>query len=79
MQNESGPTLAGRKTDAFELKVRFGCGALLGLAVGLGLCVSLWPLSTLGACLLVVVAVAACGAGAAKFGDRFWAHLRWLQ
>ena len=79
MKTESGPTLAARKPDAFEMKVRFGCGALLGLVVGLGTCVSLSPLSTLGACVLVGFAIAACGVGAAQFGDRFWANLRWLR
>lgn len=79
MKIESGPALAGRKPDAFEMMVRFGCGALLGLVVGLGMCVSLSPLSTLGACMVVGFAVAVCGVGAAYFGDSFWANLRWLQ
>ncbi|MDM0021631.1 hypothetical protein [Variovorax saccharolyticus] len=79
MKIESGPTLAGRKPDAFEMKVRFACGALLGLVVGLGMCVGLSPLSTLGACVLVGIAMVACGVSAAHFGDSFWANLRWLQ
>jgi hypothetical protein len=61
------------------MKVRFGCGALLGLVAGLGMCVSLWPLDTFGACMVMVLAIAACGTCAAWFGDRFWANLRWLQ
>ena len=69
----------GRTPDAFEIKVRFGCGALLGLVVGLGMCVGLSPLSTLGACMLVGIPVVACGASAACFGDSFWAHLHWLR
>lgn len=79
MKTESEPALAGRKPDAFEMKVRFACGALLGLAVGLGMCVSRSPLSALGACILVGVVVLACGTCAARFGDSFWANLRWLQ
>ena len=79
MKTESRPTLAGRKPDAFEMKARFACGALLGLAVGLGMCVSLSPLSTPGACILVDVAVTACGVCAVRLGDRFWATLRWLR
>lgn len=79
MKIESGPTPVGRTPDAFEIRVRFGCGALLGLVVGLGMCVGLWPLSTFGAYMIVGVAVAACGVGAAYFGDSFWANLRWLQ
>jgi hypothetical protein len=79
MKIESGPTLPGRTPDAFEMKVRFGCGALLGLVVGLGMCAALSPLSTLGACMLVGIAVVACGIGATCFGDRFWANIRWLQ
>lgn len=79
MKTESGPALAGRKPDAFEMKVRFACGALLGLAVGLGLCVNLSPLSALATCILVGAAVLACGICAARFGDNFWANLRWLR
>lgn len=69
---------AGRQVDAFERRLRFGCGALLGGVVGLGLCVKLWPASMLGAGILVVLSIALCGACAARWGDRFWAHLRWL-
>lgn len=79
MKTEPDPTPTGRRPDAFEMKVRFGCGALLGLVVGLGMCVRLWPLSAFFACVLVVFAIVACGIGAARFGDRFWAQLRWLQ
>lgn len=79
METPRGAAPAGREADAFELRLRFGCGAVLGLVVGLGLCVRLWPLSTLGACALVSLAVLACGVCAARWGDRFWAHLRWLQ
>ena len=79
MRIESGPTPVGRQIDSFEMKVRFGCGALLGLVVGLGLCVRLWPLSIFGVCLLVAASIMACGLGAARYGDRFWAKLRWLQ
>jgi hypothetical protein len=43
------------------------------------MCVSLWPLSTLGAWMLVGFAVAVCGVGAAYFGDTFWANFRWLR
>lgn len=79
MKTESGPALAGRKPGAFEMKVRLACGALLGLAVGLGICVSLSPVSALGACILVGIIVVACGTCAARFGDSFWADLRWLK
>jgi hypothetical protein len=79
MKIESRSALAGRTPDAFEMKVRFGCGAMLGLIVGLGMCVGLAPLSTLNACMLVGIAVATCGICAAYFGDSFWANLRWLQ
>lgn len=79
MKVEPRSTFTGRKADAFELKIRFACGALLGLVVGLGTCARLWPLGTFGTCVLVALTVAACGFCAARFGDRFWAHLRWLQ
>ncbi|MDM0076352.1 hypothetical protein QTH90_18225 [Variovorax sp. J2P1-59] len=79
MKVESGPVPTGRKPDAFEMRVRFICGALFGLVVGVGLCVSLWPLGVLGLSALVALAVVGCGLGAARFGDRFWARVRWLQ
>lgn len=69
----------GRQVDAFERKVRFGCGALLGLVLGLGLCVRLWPLSAFAMGALVLLVIVACGLCAVRWGDRFWAHLRWLQ
>ncbi|MDM0078950.1 hypothetical protein QTH90_31415 [Variovorax sp. J2P1-59] len=61
------------------MKVRFGCGALLGLVVGLGMCIILSLLRTMGACALVVFAIVGCGVSAAYFGDSFWANLRWLR
>ena len=79
MKTESAPVPAGRRPDAFEMRVRFCCGALLGLLVGLGLCVRLWPLGFVAMCALVSIAVVACGMGAARLGDRFWAGLRWFQ
>ena len=79
METQRRPPPEGRKADAFEIKVRLVCGALLGLVVGLSMCVSLWPLGTVGACMLVGFAIAACAVGAARFGDSFWASLRWLR
>ncbi|MDM0032817.1 hypothetical protein QTI33_11850 [Variovorax sp. J22P271] len=79
MKIESGPMPAGRRPDAFETRLRFCCGALLGLLVGLGMCVKLWPLGIFAVCALLTLAVVACGMGAARLGDRFWAGLRWLQ
>lgn len=73
------PAPLGRQVDAFERKVRFGCGALLGLVVGLGLCVRLWPLSRFAMGGVVLLAIVACGVCAVRWGDRFWARLRWLQ
>jgi len=67
MKTESGPVLADRQPDAFEMRVRFCCGALLGLFVGLGMCVRLWPLGIFAVCILVTIAVVACGASAARF------------
>jgi len=61
------------------MKVRGVCGALLGLLVGLGMCVRLWPLSIIGACVMVALAAIVCGLAAVRFGDGFWAKLRWLQ
>jgi len=79
MKIESGPDLAGRKPDAFEMKLRFACGALLGLLVGLGICVRVWPLGAVGVTLLVGGAMVICAVCAARFGDRFWAQLHWLR
>jgi hypothetical protein len=79
MKIEPASTFTERKADAFELQLRFACGALLGLVVGLGMCVRLWPLGAFGACMLVATTVVACGVCAARYGDKFWAQLRWLQ
>lgn len=79
MKTESAPVLTGRHPDAFEMRVRFCCGALLGIIVGLGLCVRLWPLGIFAVCTLLILAVVGCGVSAARFGDRFWANLRWLS
>lgn len=78
MKTKSQPELEDRTADVFGMTVRFVCGALLGLVFGVGVCVTIWPLSIFGACTLVVFAIAVCGICAAQFGDKFWANLRWM-
>lgn len=79
MKTKPLSTPPGREVDAFEWWLRFACGALLGLVVGLGFCVRLWPLGLVGACLLVLGAMAVGGFCAARWGDDFWARIRRLQ
>lgn len=68
------------KPDPLEQKVRFGCGSVLGLVLGLSLAVRWWP-STAGTLLLVVIGALLCGWMALKYGDGFWTNYvtRWLR
>lgn len=64
--------------DAFELRVRFGCGFLVGILLGFAAVVS-W----LGDLSLGTLVPAMLGGGvtagvlARYYGDRFWSSLRW--
>jgi hypothetical protein len=59
-----------------ERRVRFGCGALAGLAAGLVLAERMNG-SVVGNVLLVVVTAVAFGIAAAWIGDEFWNYIRW--
>jgi hypothetical protein len=73
----AGPLLPKRDGDSDwpfmrgERKVRFVCGALLGLASGCGLA-SRTGSGKAATVLWMVVVAAAFGAGAALLGDKFW-------
>lgn len=63
--------------DREAVGVRFGCGALFGLIVGLG---SIYSLPSVGPVIAVAVALAlVCGGLSARYGERFWSSAsRWL-
>ncbi|MFZ6672721.1 hypothetical protein [Undibacterium sp. Xuan67W] len=65
--------------DDSEKRVRFGCGALLGVFVGKGLVLE-YVVSSFGLKLgMVVAATLVCGFLAMKYGDEFWYSLKdWL-
>ena len=64
--------IAGRTSDSFELTVRFVCGALAGLHLGLWIAVYCWPLSPLQLWGTVIAYAMVFGYLAAKFCDAFW-------
>ena len=69
MKNEELPLLPG------ERRVRFGCGALAGLVLGVSLAFRMNG-GTVGAVLLVAGCALVMGVAAALFGERFWDFLR---
>lgn len=55
-----------------EKVTRFGCGALLGVFIGL-YCIAKWRIISSGtAVVTLVVAILVCGCLALKYGDEFW-------
>jgi uncharacterized membrane protein YccC len=63
----------GPTNDPFERRLRFGCGALLGVVLGFSFIVHELPEST-GRTWLAVIAVAALFFGllSRRYGDSFW-------
>ncbi len=60
--------------DRFEKGVRFGCGALAGLVLGIGAAVGMdWNARELAGILALAALI--FGGCAAAFGDRFWLML----
>lgn len=59
------------RPDRMERGVRFGCGSLFGVVLGIGVAAQVvepgWR-----AALIVVPAVLVCGLLAARWGDKFW-------
>jgi hypothetical protein len=64
------------KPDSLEKKVRFGCGFLFGLVIGLLEFTRIFLFSS-GSTLIVTVGIVAvvCGLLALKYGDRFWYYV----
>jgi uncharacterized membrane protein YfcA len=61
------------KPDKATLAVRFGCGALLGAVVGIGIAGQVLDADHPAAWLIVcLVSMLLLGYGAAKGGDEFW-------
>jgi hypothetical protein len=69
MKDEDFPLLPG------ERRVRFGCGALAGLVLGVSIAMRM-----IGGTVETVLLIAGCalvmGVAAALFGERFWDFLR---
>ena len=64
-----------REPDRFEKGVRFGCGSLLGILIGLYWAIrsydsDSWSLFWAG--FFFVAATFGCGFLAMRYGDRFW-------
>lgn len=78
MPDTEGP-LRELPPEALEKRVRFGCGALLGLFIGLSGGLSWWVANGVGFWLLLLVPVVICGWLASRRGDRFWERIGpWL-
>ena len=67
--------------DPFTFAVRFTCGALLGVLLGLGFWGTTFPdVSVQTAIAIVAAAAVICGLLASYLGDEFWTDtIRWLQ
>jgi len=61
--------------DAYEKKIRIGCGALLGICVGLYVAVLLLELEFGWTCVVVVLVAAVCARMALVHGHGFWFNL----
>jgi hypothetical protein len=69
MKDEELPLLPG------ERRVRFGCGALAGLVLGISWAMRM-IVGTVETVLLIVGCALVMGVAAALFGERFWDFLR---
>lgn len=65
----------------FGRRVRFICGAVLGLMLGLWLHLHIGPFNLVLTVVVAIVSAAACGVLAMRYGDAFWrsviSALRW--
>jgi hypothetical protein len=62
--------------DKAEKITRFGCGALFGVVIGIGLAIR-FAFSSLGFIAAIIVgAILICGYLALKFGDEFWPSIK---
>ena len=64
-----------RRPDAEEKVIRFGCGAVLGLLLGLLAVFGLLALSNWITVAVLFVPAACCGWLAMRYGDAFWYKL----
>jgi len=58
--------------DELEIRIRYVCGALLGLVLGLFLCLHLWPTTKITCVAVVAASVGLTAVLARHFGDSFW-------
>lgn len=62
--------------DGLTKGIRFGCGVLFGLLIGLGILVKLLPADTFAIMLLIGLPSLVCGILAMQWGDSFWEWFR---
>lgn len=60
-----------RRVDRFERRLRFGCGSVVGAALGVVVAVQLVRPDWSAAVVIVPIAIG-CGLLAVRFGDPFW-------
>ena len=65
------------RPDPTEKKIRFGCGASLGLVIGVGAALTLHGSTAI--VLMILIPIILFGVLATKYGDRFWCWIKdWL-
>jgi len=69
----------GPEPDRVELLVRFVCGSIFGLSLGVLVALNMALSSLLEFFGLLGLFAAGCGVLALRFGDRFWWGLRHLR
>lgn len=62
--------------DGLTKGIRFGCGALLGLLIGVGAAVKLLPADTISEMLSIGLPSLVFGILAMQWGDGFWEWFR---
>jgi len=68
------------EADRLEKGIRFGCGGLVGLLLGISMAIHYFSASVDEIVFMCLAAALVCGGLAAKYGDRFWDGLmNWLR
>jgi hypothetical protein len=66
------------KPDKLEMGIRFGCGGLLGAAIGFSFIIELFP-NRYAIFVFCIAGAMLCGLLAMRYGDRFWHIIKdWL-
>lgn len=64
--------MADHEPDSTEKGLRFGCGALMGVVIGVGESLRYFPTEAYGFIGVVILTAIVCGLLAVRRGNRFW-------